>query len=150
MHTLRTKEDQEVIKNLAENAKSVVVIGASWIATECAASLVTKHKDKLTVNLVCSTVPFEKALGKEVGKVIQKEHEDNGVKLSIGGRLSKIIDNGSGGVKGVELSNGTCIEADLVILGTGVKPATQFLGDSGLDMKEDGGLVCNPYLQTSS
>ena len=82
--------------------------------------------------------------------MIQKEHESNGVKLTIGSRLSKIIDNGSGGVKGVELSNGTCIEADLVILGTGVKPATQFLNDSGLDMKDDGGLVCNPYLQTSN
>jgi len=53
-------------------------------------------------------------------------------------------------VKGVELSDGTVIDADLVILGTGVKPATQFLNDSGLDMKDDGGLVCNPYLQTSN
>ena len=78
--------------------------------------------------------------------MIQQEHEKNGVKITIGGRLSKIIDNGKGGVQGVELSNGTCIEADLVILGTGVKPATQFLSDSGLNMKEDGGLVCNPYL----
>ena len=42
------------------------------------------------------------------------------------------------------------METDLVIIGSGVKPATGFLSDSGLDMKEDGGLVCNPYLQTSN
>ena len=151
VHTLRTKQDQEAIRGLAESAKTVVIIGGSWIATECAASLVSKHKTNLKVNLVCSTsVPFERSLGKEVGEVFKKEHEANGVNVISEARLKKIIGNADGTVKGVELSNGTCVDADLVILGTGVKPATQFLGDSGLDMKEDGGLVCNPYLQTSN
>ena len=45
VYTLRTKKDQEAIKEKAQNAKSVIVIGGSWIATEVAASLVTKYKD---------------------------------------------------------------------------------------------------------
>ena len=82
--------------------------------------------------------------------MIKDEHEKNGVNIFSNARLEKVIDKGDGTVQGVQLSNGVCVDADLVILGTGVKPATQFLADSGLDMKEDGGLVCNPYLQTSN
>ena len=66
--TLRTKKDQEAIRDLAQSAKSVTVIGGSWIATEVAAALIGKYKDQLKVNLVCSaSVPFEGTLGKEVG-----------------------------------------------------------------------------------
>ena len=73
--------------------------------------------------------------------MFKEEHESAGVNLITGARLSKLIDNGDGSVKGVELSNGTCIDSDLVVLGTGVKPATDFLTGSGLDMKEDGGAI---------
>ena len=78
--------------------------------------------------------------------MFKEEHESAGVNVVTEARLVKLLDKGDGSVKGVELSNGTCIDSDLVVLGTGVKPATEFLRDSGLDMKEDGGLVCNPYL----
>ena len=79
-----------------------------------------------------------------------EEHESAGVNVVTKARLAKIIDKGDGSVAGVELTNGSCIESDLVVLGTGVKPDTGFLSGSGLEMKEDGGLVCNPYLQTSN
>ena len=80
----------------------MAVIGGSWIATECAASLASKHKDKLKVNLVCSTsVPFERCLGEQVGGVIKDEHEKNGVNVIPNARLEKIIDNGDGTAKGV-------------------------------------------------
>ena len=129
----------------------MTVVGGSWIATEVAASLVTKYKDQLKVNLVCPTsVPHERILGKEVGQVFKEEHESAGVNVVTGARLARVLGTSDGSVTGVELTNGTCIESDLVVLGTGVTPATEFLNGSGLDMKEDGGLVCNPFLQTSN
>ena len=82
--------------------------------------------------------------------MFKEEHESAGVNLITNARLTKVIDKGDGSVCGVELSNGTCVDSHLVVRGTGVKPATDFLSGSGLDMKEDGGLVCNPYLQTSN
>ena len=56
-------------------------------------------------------------------------------------------DNGK--VKSVTLNDGRELPADLVILGTGVRPRTEFLKNSGLEMNRDGGIVCDPFMQTS-
>ena len=65
--------------------------------------------------------------------------------------LKKIIGNQDGGVRGIELSSGSCIDADLVIMGTGVVPSTDFIS-SGSDIKlqADGSITCNPFLQSSN
>jgi len=52
-------------------------------------------------------------------------------------------------VKSVTLSDGTELPADVVIMGTGVRPNTKFLANSGIEMSKDGGLVCDPFMQTS-
>ena len=64
--------------------------------------------------------------------------------------LKQVHANEQGACSVVELNDGTKIDADVVILGTGVRPATQFLKrDSGIELDRMGGIVCDPYLQTS-
>ena len=76
-------------------------------------------------------------------------HEKNGVKVHNNVRLQEVHSNSDGAVEGVTLSDGRKIDADLVILGTGVKPATKCLEGSGIELDKDGGVVCDPYLETN-
>ena len=90
-------------------------------------------------------------LGKEVGAFFQKEHEENGVTV-INKQFVKSCnpcDSDSKKVKSITLSDGTEIAADVVIMGTGVRPNTGFLEGSGIEMDRDGGLICDPFLQTN-
>lgn len=61
-----------------------------------------------------------------------------------------ISKDSDGHVKSVSLSDHTQVEADLVIFATGVVPSTEWLEGSGIEMQGDGGLVCDPFLQTSA
>lgn len=61
----------------------------------------------------------------------------------------KINTDSSGKVTSVTLNDGSTVEADLLVVGTGVRPATEFLKDSGLDMDKMGGVICDPFLNTS-
>ena len=75
-----------------------------------------------------------------------KDHSDAGVKILNKESVKKIIGNEQGGVRGIELESGTCIDSDLVILGTGVRPATDFIQGTGIKMQPDGSIECNPFL----
>lgn len=95
------------------------------------------------------SVPFERVLGKEIGAMMAGEHERNGVKL-----LPKAGLKGFRGCNGkvckVVLQDDTQLDADLVIVGFGARPATEFLKDSGLEMRKDGGIITDPFMQTSN
>ena len=77
---LRTNKDQTKIKEACKGAKNIVIIGASFIGSECAASLKAHYKDAVNICMINGeSVPFERTLGKEIGAFYQKEHADNGV-----------------------------------------------------------------------
>ena len=77
---LRTSADQEAIKAQAASASKIAIVGASWIATECASALIGKYKGQKEVYLVQSTeVPLERVLGKEVGSMLTRDHTEAGV-----------------------------------------------------------------------
>lgn len=82
MFTLREYPDLEKLREKAKDSSKLVVIGASFIGLEAAASLKDALKDKLDV-VVCDAteVPYERVLGKEVGQSIQLLHEKNGIKF---------------------------------------------------------------------
>jgi len=149
---LRTDEHQTSIKQAIEKGdiKKVVVIGASFIGSECAASLKMHFKDTVDIQMVNGeSVPFELTLGKEIGAYYQKEHEANGITIHNKVFVKEVHAKEDGSVKSVTLSNGTELDADLVIVGTGVRPVSHFLEDSGVERNKDGGVVCDPFLQTS-
>lgn len=131
---LRDHRDQEGIKTLAETAKKVVILGGGFIGSECASALKMKYKDAQEVHLVSSSeVPLDRQFGPQIGKMFIKEHEENGVKLHINKRIVEI--KGSNGVANkVVLDDGTTLDADLVIVGAGVRPTTGFLEGSGIEL----------------
>ncbi len=146
--TLRTLSDADAILQAAENATQIVIVGASFIGMEVAASL---KKDGVTVTVVgLEDVPFAPSMGEAVGRMLQKEHEANGVQFRMGNSAEKFVGE-NGRVTGAQLKSGETLPADLVIVGVGVRPATGFLKDSGLQMQErEGSLLVDEYLQTSS
>ena len=146
---MRTNKDQTAIKEAAKTAKNIVVIGASFIGSETAAGFVTQFKEAKVTLVSATDVPFKLQFGEEIGKMMKSEHEKAGVNVETSAMLEKVNANADGSVKSVSLSNGNEIEADLVLLGTGVRPATEFLKDSGLELEKDGGVTVDPFLQTN-
>ncbi|HEY7184501.1 MAG TPA: FAD-dependent oxidoreductase [Blastocatellia bacterium] len=141
--TLRSFADSDAIIAAAERAKRAVVIGASFIGMEAASSLKTRG---LEITVVApDQAPFEKALGGRIGALFQKIHEDNGVRFRLGANVSRITGNGK--VEAVEIESGEKIEADLVVVGVGVKPATDFL--KGVELSNDGGVVVDEHLRAA-
>jgi NADPH-dependent 2,4-dienoyl-CoA reductase/sulfur reductase-like enzyme len=121
------------------SAKQAVVVGASFIGLEVAASLRTRG---LAVHVVApEPVPMEKVLGLEVGKFIRNLHESKGVVFHLGETVKRV--DGSK----VVLNGGEVVEADIIVIGAGVRPCVALAEQAGL--KTDRGILVNEYLETS-
>ena len=109
-----------------------------------------QFKDQIDITMVNGDAcPFQLTLGNELGTFYQKQHEENGVKVINKCFIKSVNSKEDGNVQSISLPDGSDLEADLVIVGTGVRPATTYLRESGIDMNKDGGIVCDPFLQTS-
>jgi NADPH-dependent 2,4-dienoyl-CoA reductase/sulfur reductase-like enzyme/nitrite reductase/ring-hydroxylating ferredoxin subunit len=140
VHTLRTLGDCRAIIAAASRATRAVVIGASFIGMEVAASLRTRN---LSVDVVApETVPFSHTMGPEIGGVLKAAHEKNGVRFHLGEKVASIQDDG------VRLASGALVPADLVVLGVGVRPNIQLAQAAGLTI--DRGVVVDDRLRTSA
>jgi NADPH-dependent 2,4-dienoyl-CoA reductase/sulfur reductase-like enzyme len=139
VHTLRTIEDSIALHEVIGAGTRVVVVGAGFIGSEVAA---TCHGRGAHVTVVeALAVPLERALGKEMGKACSLLHEDNGVELRTGVGVSQVR-------KGeVELEDGTELQADVVVVGIGVIPTTDWLEGSGLETRD--GVVADATLHAS-
>jgi NADPH-dependent 2,4-dienoyl-CoA reductase/sulfur reductase-like enzyme/nitrite reductase/ring-hydroxylating ferredoxin subunit len=138
---LRSFRDADEILEAVKKSKSSVVIGASFIAMETAHSL-TKRGIKVTV-VAPEEVPFERNFGKDIGNLFKKVHEKNGTSFKLKSNIKRLI--GDEKVRSVLLQSGEEIDADLVVIGIGVTPSTEFL--SGIDLLNDGSIKTDPYLQ---
>jgi NADPH-dependent 2,4-dienoyl-CoA reductase/sulfur reductase-like enzyme/nitrite reductase/ring-hydroxylating ferredoxin subunit len=137
---LRSFADSKAIVAKAASAKQVVVVGASFIGLEVAASLRTRG---VAVHVVApGRVLMEKTLGPEVGAFIRNLHESHGVVFHLGETVKRVDG------KKVTLSGGQTVEADFIVLGVGVRPSTALAEQAGL--KIDRGVAVNEYLETSA
>jgi NADPH-dependent 2,4-dienoyl-CoA reductase/sulfur reductase-like enzyme/nitrite reductase/ring-hydroxylating ferredoxin subunit len=137
---LRSFADSKAILAKTASAKQVLVVGASFIGLEVAASLRTRG---LEVHVVApEQVPMEKVLGSEVGHFIRRLHEEHGVVFHLGETV-KHVDGDK-----VTLSSGETVNADFIVLGVGVQPSTTLAEKAGLRM--DRGIAVDEYLQTSA
>ncbi|MFL5308479.1 MAG: FAD-dependent oxidoreductase [Polyangia bacterium] len=140
VHTLRTLGDCRGIIAAAARASRAVVIGASFIGMEVAASLRARN---LEVHVVApEAVPFARTLGPEIGAVLKGAHEKNGVVFHLGDGVAAIEDDG------VLLTGGARLPADLIVLGVGVRPAIGLAQAAGLTV--DRGVVVDDRLRTSA
>ena len=139
VHTLRSLGDSDVIIEAAKAAKRAVVVGASFIGLEVAASLRTR---KLEVHVVAPDKrPMERILGPDMGDFIRALHEEHGVIFHLETKPEAIDEV-------VHLENGHTIEADLVVVGIGVRPRTELAENAGLRI--DRGVAVDQYLETST
>ncbi len=137
---LRSFDDSRRIVDRAASASSVVVVGASFIGLEVAASLRARN---LAVHVVApERQPLERIMGPEVGRFIRKLHEDHGVAFHLGQTVDRVAG------RTVTLKDGSTVDADFIVLGVGVRPAVVVAERAGLSM--DRGIVVNEYLETSA
>jgi NADPH-dependent 2,4-dienoyl-CoA reductase/sulfur reductase-like enzyme/nitrite reductase/ring-hydroxylating ferredoxin subunit len=144
IYTLHQFNDADSILEEIKQVKKAVVVGSSFISMETAASL-TQQGIAVTV-VSPDSVPFEKILGKDVGKMFQKLHENNGVSFKLGTKVKAF--EGETKVQAAITENGEKIPTDLVIVGIGVKPITHFLEGVKLNDK-DNSVIVNEYLQAT-
>jgi NADPH-dependent 2,4-dienoyl-CoA reductase/sulfur reductase-like enzyme/nitrite reductase/ring-hydroxylating ferredoxin subunit len=136
---LRTLHDSRTIIERATQARRAVVVGASFIGLEVAASLRTRH---LEVHVVApEDIPMQRILGAELGRLVQQIHAQHGVRFHLGQTLTSIAEHS------VTLKNGTNLDADLVVVGIGVRPNMELAKQAGLTV--DGGVLVDEYLRTS-
>jgi NADPH-dependent 2,4-dienoyl-CoA reductase/sulfur reductase-like enzyme len=139
IHYLRTFADGRLLVAKVLTSKRAVVIGASFIGLEVAASLRARN---IAVDVVApDTVPMLKILGEQVGTFIRALHERHGVTFHLGTSATS-IDDGH-----VTLQDGTQLRADLVVVGIGVRPAITLAEQAGLVI--DRGVAVDERLETS-
>jgi NADPH-dependent 2,4-dienoyl-CoA reductase/sulfur reductase-like enzyme len=138
--TLRTLADSRAIVRAASDNKAAVVVGASFIGLEVAASLRARgiHVEVVAPN----DRPLEEVLGPQLGDLVRAEHEAHGVIFHFGRKASSI------GRNDVTLDDGSKIRADFVVMGVGVSPRTSLAEAAGL--RVDRGVLVDPFLETSA
>jgi NADPH-dependent 2,4-dienoyl-CoA reductase/sulfur reductase-like enzyme/nitrite reductase/ring-hydroxylating ferredoxin subunit len=140
---LRSFHDADSMIETAQRSRHVVLVGASFIAMEAACSL---RERGLEVTVIApSQEPFEATLGAEVGAVFRGVHEQHGVKFKLGSIVYRF--EGTHNVEAVTLDSGERIETDMVVVGVGVRPVTQFL--EGVELDQHGGIVVDSWLRAA-
>ena len=139
VRTLRSLADCQALIEYAKAARRVVVIGASFIGLEVTAALRARE---LEVHVVAPEKrPMERILGPQMGDFVRSLHEEHGVLFHLD-ETATAIDG-----KRVKLKGGDTLDADLIVVGIGVRPRLELAEKAGL--KSDRGIVVNQYLETS-
>ena len=143
VYALRTLDEAVAIRNELEKSPRVAVVGAGFIGAEVAASCRARELDVTMIEAL--PVPIERAVGRDIGEAVAQLHRDHGVDVRLGVGVEAL--EGSGRVNRVRLSDGSHVEADVVVVGIGVIPNIDWLEDSGLELGN--GVVCDAHCATN-
>lgn len=147
--TLRNVEDVDRIKTLVDAAAGkagsrIVVVGAGFIGLELAENLVHRKLETTIVEMQAQVLP---PLDPEMTTPIVQSLRARGVRVLLGDSAAGFEERPEGLV--VKLASGGVIEADMAILGVGVRPESQLARDAGLDIGPRGGIRVNASMATS-
>jgi NADPH-dependent 2,4-dienoyl-CoA reductase/sulfur reductase-like enzyme len=146
IHVLRSYDESQALRRQAGSARHAVVVGAGFIGCEVAASLRGLGVD--VVMIEPQPEPLASVLGEKIGALVTRLHRSEGVDVRTGTGVAEVKAEGSGKrVAKVVLSDGSEVDADLVVVGIGSRPATDWLEGSGIEV--DNGVVCDNVGQTS-
>lgn len=141
VHTLRTQTDALAVRDELEHAEHLIVVGAGFIGAEVAASARARGVDVTIVEM--DGAPLARVLGSELGAATVDLHREHGTRLLVGMAVVDGYQAPDGTVR-LLLSDGSTLEGDLVVVGVGVEPNTNWLAGSGLQL--DNGVVCSAAL----
>ncbi|MCV7152443.1 NAD(P)/FAD-dependent oxidoreductase [Mycolicibacterium pyrenivorans] len=137
IHVLRSFDESLALRKEAGTARRAVVIGAGFIGCEVAASLRGLGVDVVLVEP--QPAPLASVLGEKIGELVTRLHRAEGVDVRCGVGVTEVA--GEERVQKVTLGDGTELEADIVVVGIGSRPATEWLDGSGIEV--DNGVVCD-------
>lgn len=142
VYILRSLADARSIVGAVRDLSRVVILGSSFIGLESACAL---RKRNIAVTVVSTAeVPFAAQFGDRIGTMFRRLHEENGVVFRLGALVTALA--GESTVREVALASGERIAADVVLLGTGAKPATDFVDD--ILRQKDGGIAVNANMRS--
>jgi NADPH-dependent 2,4-dienoyl-CoA reductase/sulfur reductase-like enzyme/nitrite reductase/ring-hydroxylating ferredoxin subunit len=140
VYRLRTLADSKAIIAKAQQVRRCAVIGSSFIGLEVAASLRRRECDVTVISE--DPVPLEKVFGAELGRCVQKLHEQHGVRFLLSTNPQAILEDR------IEIGGGRSIDAGLVVLGVGVSPRTSLANEAGVKVND--GVIVDEMLRTSA
>ena len=143
IRVLRSLDESLALREHASEARHAVIVGAGFIGCEVAASLRSVGVDVVLVEP--QPQPLAGVLGEKIGELVARLHRDEGVDVRLDVGVSEV--RGEGHVDTVVLTDGTELPADLVVIGIGSRPATEWLDGSGIDV--DNGVLCDEAGRTS-
>jgi 3-phenylpropionate/trans-cinnamate dioxygenase ferredoxin reductase component len=137
IRVLRSFDESMALREHASAARHAVVVGAGFIGCEVAASLRGVGVDVVLVEP--QPQPLAAVLGEQIGALVARLHRDEGVDVRLGVGVAEV--RGEGHVDTVVLTDGAELPADLVVVGIGSRPATEWLDGSGIEV--DNGVLCD-------
>ncbi|MGH3971168.1 MAG: NAD(P)/FAD-dependent oxidoreductase, partial [Mycobacterium sp.] len=141
---LRSVDESLALRRHASAARHAVIVGAGFIGCEVAASLRGLGVDVVLVEP--QPTPLASVLGVQIGELVARLHRAEGVDVRTGVGVAEV--RGHGHVDSVVLTDGTEVTADLVVVGIGSRPATDWLDGSGIEI--DNGVICDAAGRTST
>lgn len=141
--TLRSREDIERILAALPETKAAVVVGSSFIAMECTASL--RQRGIAVTVATPEPIPFAKLFGDTVGRALRDVHANDGVAFRTERKVVRF--EGDGQLEAAVLDDGERLPADLAIIGVGIEPVTDFL--AGVEREKDGGLKVDASMRVT-
>lgn len=148
VHALRTWDDALAVRSALDAGARTVVIGAGFIGSEVASSA---RKRGLSATIVETLpVPLVRSVGEDMGTACADLHREHGTDLRCGETVDGLESSADGAVTGVRLGSGEVVPADLVVVGIGVSPCTEWLAGSGVELHErDRGVVADATLRAA-
>ncbi len=144
IRVLRSFDESIALREHASQARHAVIVGAGFIGCEVAASLRSLGVEVVLVEP--QPTPLASVLGERIGELVARLHRDEGVDVRLGVGVAEV--RGQGHVETVVLTDGTELPADLVVVGIGSRPATDWLAGSGVQV--DNGVICDAAGRTTA